>query len=87
MDQESGRSAGWIRRGDVMQYPTPLFSFLAFQLNKLLDDGEAISLEAVSTHLGDRSLLAWLDAEYPDFDVSLFRDRERRIVLDTFENL
>lgn len=72
-------------------HPIPRYTFLAFQFNMLLDQGEAIPVEVAHERIADGSLLDWLDDRYgkePHYlDLSLYDKDERRTILSGFKEL
>lgn len=72
-------------------HPIPRYTFLAFQFNMLLDQGEKISLEETRERISDGSLLDWLDDRYgkePHYlDLSLYGTAERQTILESFQGL
>jgi hypothetical protein len=74
-----------------MDHPTPRYSFLAFQLNTLLDQGISMPIEEAHRRIGDGSLLDWLGEQYggePHYlDLSLYDAGERRTILKVFEEM
>lgn len=74
-----------------MEYPTPRYSFLAFQLNSLLDQGLSVSFDETHARIDDGSLFDWLLSKYAGephyFDLSLYGDAERDLILKVFDAL
>jgi hypothetical protein len=74
-----------------MKYPTPRYSFLAFQLNGLLDQGQSIPIDEAHDRIHDGSLIDWLADRYGGephyFDVSLYDAEERELILKVFESM
>jgi hypothetical protein len=72
-----------------MKYPTPRYSFLAFQLNGLLDQGQSIAMDEAHRRIHDGSLIDWLAERFGGephyFDVSLYDAAERGLILKAFE--
>lgn len=74
-----------------MKYPTPRYSFLAFQFVSLLDAGVSIPIDETHNRIDDGTLLDWLEDQYkPDpyyFDLSLYGADERGLILKVFAEL
>jgi hypothetical protein len=68
-----------------LKYPVPRYSFLAFQLTTLLDQGESMTVEEARTRIHDGSLFDRL--EELRADVSPYDASERRAILSVFEDL
>lgn len=72
-------------------YPIPRYTFLAFQFNMLLDQGERIAIDEAQEKIADGSLLDWLDDRYrgePHYlDLSLYDPYERRAIVKSFQEL
>jgi hypothetical protein len=70
--------------------PTTRFTYLAFELNHLLDSGLSTDLPETKRRIEDRTILHWLSERYgPEhgFDMSLYSDDDRREVVDFFNSL
>lgn len=72
-------------------HPIPRYTFLAFQFNLLLDQGETLPIEDVQEKIEDGSLFDWLEERYgkePHFlDLSPYEDQERGTILAAFQEL
>jgi len=72
-------------------HPIPRYTFLAFQFNMLLDQGEVIPIEEVQERIMDGSLLDWLDDRYgkePHYlDLSSYENQERQEINAAFRAL
>jgi hypothetical protein len=68
-----------------VKFPVPRYSFLAFQLTMLLDEGQSMPVEEARRRIHDGSLFGRL--EELRADVSLYDAGERRAVLSVFEDL
>ena len=72
-----------------MEYPTPRYSFLAFQFNLLLDQGRVAPIDEVRRHIADGTLFDWLETQYTwaehGMDLSLYDVDERRSILKVFQ--
>ncbi len=66
-------------------------TFLAFQFNMLLDQGETLPIEEVQEKIEDGSLFGWLEDRYakePCFlDLSLYEAQERGTIVAAFQEL
>jgi hypothetical protein len=64
------------------------FTSLGFQLNALLDRGEALDIGDTRKHISNRSLFGWLRESFGDeLDLSLYRPDDEAEVLGLFESL
>jgi hypothetical protein len=74
-----------------MRYPTPRYSFLAFELNALLDRGLSIHVEETHKRIADGTLFDWLEERFrpePNYlDLSLYEGPERQGMLEIFGSL
>jgi len=73
------------------RHPIPRYTFLAFQFNLLLDQGETLPVEEVQEKIEGGTLFGWLEDRYgrePHFlDLSLYEDQERGTILAAFQEL
>lgn len=73
------------------RHPIPRYTFLAFQFNMLLDQGEILSIEEVQEKVEDGSLFGWLEDRYgkePHFlDLSPYDAQERATIMAAFQEL
>jgi hypothetical protein len=73
----------------TLDYPTPRYSFLAFQFARLLDQGCSATIDETHERIQDGSLLDWLEERFPfadyTFDLSPFDAGDRRSILKVFE--
>jgi hypothetical protein len=73
------------------KHPIPRYTFLAFQFNMLLDQGETLPIEEVQEKIEDRSLFEWLESRYgkePHYlDLSPYEAQEQRTILAAFQDL
>jgi hypothetical protein len=72
--------------------PTIRLTYLAFELNHLLDRGLSTDLSETKRRVDDGTVLDWLSRQYgPEsgfgLDLSLYSDEDRRGVLDLFASL
>lgn len=76
---------------EMPRHPVPRYTFLAFQFNMLLDQGETLPIEEVQAKIEDGSLFGWLEDRYgkePHFlDLSLYDVKERGTILASFQEL
>jgi hypothetical protein len=74
-----------------VRHPIPRYTYLAFQLNALLDQGLSMSIEDAKSRIHDGSLMDWLDGQYgrePHYlDFSLYEVDERQKICAAFEQL
>jgi hypothetical protein len=67
------------------------YTYLAFELTNLLDDGLVVDIDEVRQRLDDGTVLDWLQEQFGgdphNFDPSLYSDEERRIVVGALNNI
>jgi hypothetical protein len=69
-------------------HPTLRYTWLGFQVNALLDNGDSLEIDETRKHAEEETLFSWLKDRFGDrIDLSLYEDADRAEVSDRFAAL